>query len=395
MISYEEALAQIGNVQLLRDQETLPLIEASGRRLAQPVIANVNRPMDTLSAMDGYAARLDDVSRTGASLTVIGEAPAGRPFEGEVGKGDAVRIFTGGVLPAKADHVLIQEEVSRDGDVITTQCAYAAPAYVRPIGMDFKAGDALIPSEHLLDPASIGLAAAANTAEFKVWKKPRIGILTSGDELKPVGSDLKRGDVINSNSVTLIAAIEAWGGEPVDLGVVGDTQDAICAAVETSNDIDLFLPIGGASVGDHDLMRPAFASLGFEPIFDKVAVRPGKPTWLARRGETYVLGLPGNPASAYVCALLFLKPLLQGHMNKLYPVRLDAPMKANGPRAHFMRATVKLGPAGAFAATPAPNQDSSLIWPLVRSNALLFRPANAEALQAGEEALAMLTREFL
>lgn len=395
MVSYEKALTLIGKRRLLRDHETLPLDHAAGRVLAAPVRALVDRPMEALSAMDGYAVRLADVLNEGSGLKVIGEAPAGHPFQEKVGEGEAVRIFTGGMLPPGTDHVLIQEEVTRIGETISTQRAYTLAEHVRPPGKDFKAGAQLLPEGYVLGPAALGLAAAANLAEVKVWKKPRVGILTSGDELKPPGSALLPGDVINSNSVALKVAIEAWGGEAVDLGVVGDREGDIRALVERGAGIDLFLPIGGASVGDHDLMRPAFAGLGFEMIFEKIAVRPGKPTWFAARGETLVLGLPGNPASAHVCARLFLRPLLTGSQNALEHVRVDVPLNANGPRAHFMRAVVRRAKDGTLIAKPTPDQDSSLIWPLVQSNAFLFRPAGDKARHAGDGAFAMLTGEVV
>ncbi|MEM9739928.1 MAG: molybdopterin molybdotransferase MoeA [Pseudomonadota bacterium] len=391
-VSYEQALSLLPRISA--GSETIPIAQAAGRRLTGDIIAGIDRPSDTVSAMDGYAVRLRDVGEAGTQLTVIGEAPAGHPYTGEVRSGQALRIFTGGVVPKGADHIVIQEDVARAGDQITTRRAYTGEEFVRAAGMDFHKGKVLLGKGHILEPASIGLASAANVADVTVVKRPRIAILTSGDELKPAGSVLGVGDVVNSNLYALSAAITAWGGEAVNLGIACDDISDIQSRIASGEDIDLFLPVGGASVGDHDLMRPAFADLGFVSVFDRVAVRPGKPTWCSTRDQTCVLGLPGNPASALVCARLFLKPMLTDKPNRMFPVVSDSPISANGPRAHFMRANVSVGPGGALSAKPASNQDSSLIGPMVECNALLYRQANAEAIEPGQTAFVIMTGDL-
>ncbi|MEL6663491.1 MAG: molybdopterin molybdotransferase MoeA [Pseudomonadota bacterium] len=394
LISYEEALGLIMDHAPARHTEAVPLVQAAGRSLARPIRAEIARPLAALSAMDGYAVRLADVQDAGRQLEVIGEAPAGHVFDRRVGEGEAVRIFTGGVLPHGADHVIIQEEALRDGDQITTNRAYSDPEYVRPAGLDFEKGDLLLEQGERLGAASIGLLAAGNIADVDVMLKPRVGILSNGDELKTAGSDLAPGEIPDANLPALSAAIRDWGGEPVDLGRAGDSASAIQDRIVASQDIDIFLPIGGASVGDHDLMRPAFKTLGFEPVFERVAVRPGKPTWLSKKRESLVLGLPGNPASAFVCARLFLRPLLTGQPNAMLPAATETPMPENGPRAHFMRAAVSVSDDGRLVANVAGNQDSSLIRPLVQSNALLYRAPHAPALDTGEPAPIIVTGEL-
>ena len=391
LISVDDALAAIAGNALDLSIERLSIEDANGRRLAEDLGARVSRPPADMSAMDGYAVRLEDVRSPGTRLSVIGEAPAGAPFAGKVGPGEAVRIFTGGELPAGADHIAIQEDTTRDESTIVCVNGYGSPQFVRKAGRDFDEGDLLLPEGATLGAAELGLLAAGNIGEVKFLRRPRIGILANGNELKPPGSELDRGEIVNSNPVALAALIRDWGGEPVDLGIAEDTLEAIAARIETAKDIDIFLPVGGASVGDHDLMRPAFAAAGFEPVFEKIAVRPGKPTWFSRRNGTRVLGLPGNPASALVCAQLFLKPLITGTPQSLVPASLACDIEANGPREHYMRAFVSLSADGRLTVDPAPDQDSSLIKPFVKSAALLRRLPDAPARKRGEPVDIILT----
>lgn len=383
-LSYEDALSAILDHTPPLGTETVAVTQAQGRRLAEPVTAAVARPPAPVSAMDGYAVRLGDVTAPQARLNVIGEAPAGRPFSGQLQPGEAVRIFTGGELPDGADHIVIQEHVARDGDQIVCERAYDQPEFVRPRAMDFDAGEALLATGTVLGPAKLSLVAAANIAELKVYRRPRVGLLANGDELRPPGSQLRPGDVVNSNPVGLGALIQDLGGEAIDLGIAEDSREAIQSRIEAAADIDLFLPIGGASVGDHDHMRPAFAEAGFRPIFERIAVRPGKPTWFSKRDRQFVLGLPGNPASAYVCAHLFLKPMLTGQHNRFVQAALETSLDRNGPRTQFMRSQVRIDAGGQLVATPAPNQDSSLIRPLAASNALIQRDPDAPTAAAGQ-----------
>lgn len=392
LISVAEALDLILSNRPELAMEEIAIDEANGRRLAKPVIASVSRPPSNMSAMDGYAVRLEDVRNAGARLEVIGEVPAGRPFERELGRGEAVRIFTGGEVPAGADHIVTQEDADRDGDTLICRDGYQTSKFVRRAGLDFMDGDVLLERGTVLTAYELGLAAAGNAGSVMVYRAPRIGILANGNELKPPGSELERGEITNSNPVALAALIRSWGGEPVDLGIAKDTLDAISARITGARDIDIFLPVGGASVGDHDLMRPAFSDAGFEPVFEKIAVRPGKPTWFSKKEGARVLGLPGNPASALVCAELFLKPLITGKAHSFSRARLACPLSANGPREHFMRAFFDLGDDACLLVDPAPDQDSSLIKPFVTSAGLIRRMPNAPALEAGALVDVVLTR---
>lgn len=392
LISVNEALDLILAHRPKPTTEEVSIEAAQGRRLAHDLTALVNRPPANMSAMDGYAVRLEDVKAEVARLRIIGEVPAGRPFEGTVERGNAVRIFTGGEVPEGANHIVIQEDAERDGDTLVCRVSYDSAQFVRPAGLDFREGDSLLAEGTRLEAAELGLAAAANIGRVSVYRAPRVGILANGNELKPPGSMLSRGEITNSNPVALAALVRDWGGEPVDLGIAGDTLDDITERVSKAGDIDIFLPVGGASVGDHDLMRPAFASLGYQPVFEKIAVRPGKPTWFSTRESAVVLGLPGNPASALVCAELFLKPLITGQRHAFSQARLACPIGANGPREHFMRAFFQLDAAANLVVDPAPDQDSSLIRPFVTSAGLIRRKQNAPAGEAGALVDVVLTR---
>lgn len=383
MISLEEAHRRLTTHRQTPEAETVSLDYAQGRLLAEPVRAMVSRPPNAVSAMDGYAVCLSDVRAAGARLKLVGEVPAGTPFSGSIGQGEAVRIFTGGEIPDGADHVVIQEDAEREDATLVCRNAYDKPQFVRAAGLDFRKGDTLLQAGMRLGPGELALAAAANHARLRVYRKLRVGILANGNELRAPGSDLAPGEIVNSNPSGLAALIRDWGGEPVDLGIATDTMEAIRSSIETAPDIDIFLPVGGASVGDHDLMRPAFAAEGFEPVFAKVSVKPGKPTWFSRRNRQLVLGLPGNPASALVCAHLFLRGLLTGQACPFLSARLASPLEANGPREHFMRASLHISQDGILMAKAADNQDSSLISPFIESRALLRRTENAPAQAAG------------
>lgn len=384
LISVSEALSRLSHHQRPTRTTMLPLSAAYGHRCAAPIIAAVTRPPAAISAMDGYAVRLADVQTPGTTLKVIGEAPAGTPFSGIVSSGESVRIFTGGNVPKGADHIIIQEDTARSGDHVTCNESYTTAAYVRAAGMDFKAGDSLVEAGTVLGPAQLAIAASANIGELKVHGPLRVGLLANGNELKPPGSTLAPGQIPNANPIGLSALIRQWGGEPVDLGIAGDTLDAIAEHISAAEDIDLFVPIGGASVGDHDLMRPAFAAAGFTPMFEKVAVKPGKPTWFSIRDGVAVLGLPGNPASALVCAHLFLRPLLMNHAQSPFiTAQLNGRIAANGPRETYLRAEAHLDQTGALTVTPAPNQDSSLISPFLTCNALIQHLSHAKETSHG------------
>ncbi|WP_300394603.1 molybdopterin molybdotransferase MoeA [Henriciella sp.] len=392
LISVDEAHRLLAGQRPDTASETVGITDAEGRVLATEVIANVSRPPAAVSAMDGYAVRLADVGEAGARLSVIGEAPAGAPFAGTVGASKAVRIFTGAPLPDGADHIVIQEETEREGDTVTCQASYETPEYVRPAGMDFLEGDTVLEAGTRLGAGELALIAAANHGQVSVRRKLRVGILANGNELKAPGATLAPGEIVNSNPVGLAALIRNWGGEPVDLGIAADTMEAIRSAIASAPGIDIFLPVGGASVGDHDLMRPAFAAEGFEPLFERVAVRPGKPTWFSMHGKQRVLGLPGNPASAMVCAHLFLQPLLTGEALPVIKARLASAVPPNGPREHYMRASLAISDGGVVTARAASNQDSSLISPFIASGGLIRRLPGAPEMEAGQIVDVLLMR---
>ena len=384
LISVDEALALISDHRPATSARTVRLKEALGERLAAPVMALRTQPPQAVSAMDGYAVRLSDVGEPNARLHVIGAAPAGHPFEGRVSAGEAVRIFTGSVIPEGADHVIIQENTERYGDQLTSLEGQSVARHIRAAGIDFSEGDTLIEQDTVLSPLHLAVAAASNNATLSVHSRLKVGLLSNGDELKPPGSDLNPGEIINSNPYGLSGLIESWGGEAVDLGIASDSVEAIHALMDRHSDIDIYVPIGGASVGDHDHMRGAFRSRGFEPIFEKIAVRPGKPTWFSKSNNALVLGLPGNPASAMVCAYLFLAPLLgAAGSTRRIKCRLTRDVQDNGPREHFMRARAELTTDGTIEVTPATSQDSSLLHPFMACNALLRRQPNAAGAPTG------------
>lgn len=388
MISRAEALAHIAAIPQMTGTMSVAIQNGVGRTLAKPVIAKHTQPPDRMSAMDGYAVRIADCALD-QSLNVIGEAAAGHPFSGDVGPGQAVRVFTGSVIPAGADHVVIQEDVDRDGQKITIVDAQGAARNIRAAGIDFSAGDELIPEGFRLAARQLSICAAANLAEIEVRRAPKVALLANGDELRPPGSTLAPGQIIASNEYSLTALVEAWGGEVLNLGIAPDDPAEIRTRIEAAATADVFVPVGGASVGDHDHMKTVFAELGFQPIFSKVAVRPGKPTWMSQNEDRLVLGLPGNPASALVCAHLFLRPLiarLLGSEDLQPTVRasLQAPVSANGGRESFLRGRLSYSDKGERVVLPADNQDSSLLSPFVTSNALLHRPINAPALEVGD-----------
>lgn len=393
LISVDAAIGRLAAHALSTDAQRVPIQEAFGRRLAAPVIAKVSRPPAAVSAMDGYAVRLENVRREGAELTVVGEAPAGQPFAGTVGDREAVRIFTGAVLPEGADHIVIQEDTCRSDGIVHCRFAYDAPAFVRDAGMDFQAGETVLEAGTTLAAAEMSLVAAANLADVEVFRRPRVGLLANGNELRAPGETLGPGEIVNSNPIALSALIERWGGEPVDLGVAEDSVESIAEHIGRAHDIDLFVPIGGASVGDHDHMRGAFKEDGFETVFEKIAVKPGKPTWFSIRGNQRVLGLPGNPASALVCAHLFVKPLVAGAFAlDLKRAVAGCEIEVNGQRESFLRGLVTIAEDGRLIATAADNQDSSLLRPFTRTNALIRREAGADPVRQGGVVDVMLLR---
>lgn len=370
--------------------ETVALKDAHGRVLAEDLTALRTQPPHAVSAMDGYAVRASDVAAVPATLSVIGEVAAGHPFEGSVGPGQAARIFTGGVMPAGADTVVIQELTEAEGKTVTVKKASSKGRHVRPQGIDFKQGDTLLRKGVRLSDRDLMLAAAMNYPELPVTRRPKVAVLGTGDELVPPGSHPGPGEIVYSNGFALLALARDAGADVNDLGIVRDRVEEIAAAVRQAREsgTDILVTTGGASVGEHDLVQRALASEGLELSFWRVALRPGRPMMHGRLGAMHVLGVPGNPVSSYVCSVLFLVPLIRRLSGRRdaepapVPARLGRDLPANDERADYLRATLANGPDGPIA-TPVAAQDSSLMAPLARADCLVIREPNAPAAIAG------------
>jgi molybdopterin molybdotransferase len=384
----DEALARmLAQVRIL-ETETVALDEALGRALAQAVDARRDQPPFPASAMDGWAVRRGDALDAEARLTIIGESAAGRGFDHAVAPGEAVRIFTGAPVPDGADCVVIQENARREGEAVRLGPLKGAPGHVRPRGGDFQAGQRLLAKGVRLDPWRISLAAAAGCAKVEVVRRPRVAILSTGDEIVPAGGPVGPWAIWNSGGPALQGLCRTWGAAAVQLPSAGDSEEAIAAAAAGA-EADLLVMVGGASVGEHDLVKPALKRLGLELFVEGVAMRPGKPSWFGRLSDgRLVLGCPGNPASALVCAELFLRATLfalQGLSPARTPLfaRLADAMPSNGPRAHYLRAELVSEADGTLLVRPFLDQDSSLVTVFALADALLHRPAGAPAVAAG------------
>ena len=390
LISLDEARALLLADAAPVAAEILPLAECGGRTLAADLVAARDQPPDPVSAMDGYAVREDDAV-AGAVLTLIGEAPAGLPFAAGVAPGTAVRIATGGVVPGGADRIVIQEIVERDGETIRIAEAPGPARYVRPAGCDFRDKQVLACAGEALTPARLGLAAAANLGALQVRRRPRVAIFASGDELREPGSALAPGIIVNSAAYALAELVTAWGGVAIRHEILSDDQERCAAQIGGAGlDADIILPLGGASVGERDVLRPVLQGFGAQLRFERIAVQPGKPCWHARFPDgRLVLGLPGNPASAFVCAHLLLKPLLlallgRAETDRLVPAALTRAMPEGADREVYWRARLCADDAGRLDVAPDERQDSSLQTPLATANALIRRLPNAPAAAAGD-----------
>jgi molybdopterin molybdotransferase len=394
MISVEEARDRILAALAATPAETVALPEGWGRVLARPVAARLTQPPADVSAMDGYAVQAASAT-LGARLRVIGAAPAGHPFAGVLGAGEAVRIFTGGVVPAGADGILLQEDAEEAAGEVAVREAVRPGRWVRRRGLDFTEGEVLLAPGRRLTARDVGLAAAANHPWLTVHRRPRIGLLATGDEIALPGEAIPAGGIVSSNVHALAAMARAAGCEPVVLPIVPDDEAAIAAAAGAARACDLLVTTGGASVGEHDLVQKALGPEGFALDFWKIAMRPGKPLIWGRLGRTPVLGLPGNPVSALVCAVQFLLPAM-GVLSGLPPaapeailVRAGAPLAENDRRFDHLRATLGTDRDGRPVATPFPVQDSSMLKTLARAEALILRPPHAPALPEGAEVMAI------
>jgi molybdopterin molybdotransferase len=395
MISVAEARARILGSLFPVGAEVVPLPSGWGRVLAAPVAARMDKPAADVSAMDGYAVRAADCASVPVRLAVLGSAPAGHPFSGTIGAGEAVRIFTGSVLPDGADAVVIQEDTDlaergEGAGQVEIRVAPAPGAHVRRRAGDFAAGTVLLAPPRRLSARDIGIAASAGHAWLTVRRRPRVAILSTGDEIALPGEPLPAGGVVSSNGFVLDAIVRAAGAEPVTLPIAPDDPEAIAEAVAAARGADLVVTSGGASVGQHDLIRPALAPLGLSLDFWRIAMRPGKPFMFGQVGGAALLGLPGNPVSATVCALLFLVPAIErllglpGDGPQTLRARSGASLPANDHRADHLRAGLARDSDGTLIATPAERQDSSQMAILAAAEALILRPPHAPSVAQGE-----------
>ena len=386
-LTIEDARARmVAQVRRL-ETETVAIADAMGRVLAHPVDAFRDQPPFRSSAMDGWAVRAAD-AREPVELRVVGESAAGKGYGKPLGPGEAVRIFTGAAVPEGADTVVIQEEAVREGDRVRLG-PVVPDDNMRPLGGDFRAGDRLLEPGVRLDPWRLSLAAAAGRASLSVARRPRVAVLGTGEELVRPPAEPGPWQIYESGSLALVSLIESWGGHGWRLAVARDEKQALIDAVQ-GVDADLLITIGGASVGDYDLVKPALSEMGLELFVETVNMRPGKPTWFGRLGDGRpVLGLPGNPASSLVCAELFLKSLLRAMMGadpepRFVKARLAEPLRANGPRTQLLRAILTHDDTGTLMAQALGDQDSSLVTVFAQADGLLRRPAQAPPAAAGE-----------
>jgi len=388
MISVDEVIQRVTAAFKPLESETVPLGAAFGRVLAEDAKARLDQPPFPVSAMDGYAVRMRDAASIPATLRVIGSAPAGHPYEGKVGESEAVRIFTGGVVPEGADAIVIQEDTSRDGDNVTIKQAAVAGKHIRNAGLDFVRGGVLASAGQRLRARDLALLAAGDLPSVSVRRRPRVAFAGTGDELSLPGTPRKPGGIVASSGYGLSAMVTTWGGEPVDLGVLPDNADALGALPERAKGADLIVTMGGASVGDHDLVRTALQPKGFVLDFWKIAMRPGKPLIFGRLGTTPFLGLPGNPVSSFVCALLFLKPAIATMLGetpkpRLRAARITKALPANDSRQDYLRASLTFRD-GEWRTEPFAVQDSSMQSAFAAADCLIVRAPHASAATIGE-----------
>lgn len=389
MLTIEQALANIRvGVKPVATNEVF-ISDALGRVLAEDVIATVSHPPQAVSAMDGYAVRAADVAAVPAILTQIGEAAAGHVFDGSVGPGQCTRIFTGGALPKGADCVVIQEDTDASGAAITIKESSKPGDWVRPEGLDFKAGTVLLQAGRVLSARDLGVAAAAGATWVRVRRKPRIAVLSTGDEIVMPGAPRRADQIVSSNSIALVAYATVLGAEGVSIGIAADKPESLRERLKDAAGYDMLVTSGGASVGDHDLVQSVFGDEGMELGFYKIAMRPGKPLIFGHIGEMVMLGLPGNPVSTGVTAAIFLRAAVEAMLGlaptPLYQAaRLGCDLGPNGKRLDFMRASLKGSEDDLPTVTPFDRQDSSMMSLFADADCLLMREIGAPAAKAGD-----------
>ncbi|TCS64180.1 molybdopterin molybdotransferase MoeA [Varunaivibrio sulfuroxidans] len=403
MISVAEAMEMIlsGMPRLAGEHVTLP--QALGRVLARDVTARLTQPFADVSSMDGYAVRAQDVAHVPVTLTRIGEAAAGGHFAGKIGAGETVRIFTGAPLPEGADAIVIQEVTETEGDSVVIKEVSTPGRFVRKRGLDFNEGDILLKAGTRMGPRELGLAAAMNAPWLSVVRKPRIAIVATGNEVVMPGDPLGANQIISSNSLLLQGFIEQWGGVALNLGIARDDETSLHALLDAARGADLLITIGGASVGDYDLVRKVLGDEGIDMGFYKVAMRPGKPLIFGHLGHTAVLGLPGNPVSVGVSSAVFLKPAMQTMMGMDTPLTrnaatpndavLGAPLGENDQRQDYLRASLSRDAQGALVAHPFTKQDSAMLARFAQADALIVRSPFAPSAQKGDRVKIIVIRE--
>lgn len=401
LLPVEDALARLlAGARPIADTEEVSLHEANGRVLATGLAAGLTQPPFDASAMDGYALRAADAAEIGSLLTVIGESAAGHGFPGQVGPGEAVRIFTGAPVPAGADSILLQEDAEKlvDGRIRTT-FAITVGRHIRPRGQDFVEGDIALAAGLHLDFRHLTLAAAMNHSTLPVFRRPTIAILATGDELVSPGTAPGPSQIIGSNTFGIAALARDNGADVIDLGIVPDDRNLLLRAIEgaRSSGADVLVTLGGASVGDHDLVQSTLISAGMELDFWRIAMRPGKPLMVGRLGEMQVMGLPGNPISSLVCGLLFLEPVLcllgqRQPRQRMAMVRSSKALPANDKRQDYVRARLIAGRDDMPAVESFGKQDSSMMRIFAQSDCLIVRPPHAPATEAGDTVPVLLLR---
>ena len=390
LLSVAEALTRVTGGFSLISSEQVALGDGLGRVLAEDVAARLTQPPSAVSAMDGYAVRAADVGSVPVTLKQIGVSQAGQRFAGAVGPGECARIFTGAPLPDGADAIVIQEDTTAVNEQITVMESAQSGADVRPAGLDFSVGDILLKTGAVLSARDLGLAAAMNVPWLRVRRRPRVAIVATGDEVMMPGDPIGADQLVSSNSIALAAIVRVLGGEPLGLGIARDTDASLRQVLSGAKGADVLVTIGGASVGDYDLVQKVMAEDGLDLNFYKVAMRPGKPLIFGRWKDIPVLGLPGNPVSAGVTSAIFLRAAINVMLGigdgglGTEKARLGCDVKANGMRQEFMRATLDTDSEGNLVTTPFDRQDSAMMASFASADCLVIRPVDAPSAQAGD-----------